>query len=287
MSNIKNKIIKVFEFVFKKNILIISKDMQKYLNAVKSSIGFWYCGDLYDRADIAYGININGIVEKNETELVKNILQQMPEDYVFLDIGANTGYYGIMSAYLYPKSKTYSFEPLEEHCNILRSSIYLNRLNNIEISQCGIGNKNEIREIYKAGSGTSFIKNFTNNNEEEVKIQIKKLDEVIKDKNIENIHFIKIDVEGFELEVLKGGQETINRFKPILFVEICKTKNNGRGIYTNPNFEETIDLLSSLGYSAHLQDGNSLRRFDKKESLKKGVFMFLFLHIDNHQHIKI
>lgn len=126
LSNTAHTLIKKFGFIIKKNILFIPTKNIPFPQAVKSMDGFWYCGNVYDMADIAYGISINGLAEKEETFLVQKILKQLPKDYVFLDIGANTGYYGIMSAFLYPESKTFSFEPIKNHYDSIRESAYLN-----------------------------------------------------------------------------------------------------------------------------------------------------------------
>ena len=48
------------------------------------------------------------------------------------------------------------------------------------------------------------------------------MDEWIKDNPLENVDFIKVDVEGYELEVLKGSENTIKSFKPVIFIEIAK-----------------------------------------------------------------
>jgi hypothetical protein len=65
--------------------------------AVKSSLGFWYAGDVLESHDIAYGILNNGYVEKDETDAAKKILEYLlrqKPSLAFYDIGANTGYFG-------------------------------------------------------------------------------------------------------------------------------------------------------------------------------------------------
>jgi hypothetical protein len=51
-------------------------------------------------------------------------------------------------------------------------------------------------------------------------VQIKRMDDFIREENITSVDFIKIDVEGFEYNVLKGGEQTIKEFRPVLFVEV-------------------------------------------------------------------
>jgi len=285
ITKIIHGLISDFGILIKKKILILPIVQTPYVQAVKSKVGFWYAGNLYDSGDIAYGIAANGLVEQEETILVQRILKQLPSDYTLLDIGANTGYYGIMSAYMYPSSQTYSFEPIKHHCDLITESAYLNRLSNIDINQYALGETTEEKEIYTVGTGTTLIKEFAANTNSKVMISIKKLDDVIKEKNITNVQFIKIDVEGFEFEVLRGSKEFLATSKPILFVEICHTKDGRDGIFKNENFYKTIELVEESGYVTYILRGANLEVFDKNTPPEKGVWMFLFIHAENHKHI--
>jgi FkbM family methyltransferase len=287
MKYISKTIHSIIRLFFKKNILLVPLLGSPYMNATKSKLGFWYCGNLFNTSDIAYGIARNGEVESEETELVQNILKQLPSNYTLLDIGANTGYYGIMSAYMSPQSKTYSFEPLNQHCDYIIESSKLNKLSNIDIIEYALGETNEKKDIYPVGSGTSFIKDFTKHGKNKINIEIKVLDDVVKEKKIDNIHFVKIDVEGFEFEVLKGAKNTIESFKPIIFTEICQNKDGRQGTYTNPNFKKTIEYIEQFGYITQILEYGTLKKFDKNTNPPRGVFMFLFTHIDKHSHIII
>ena len=74
----------------------------------------------------------NGLVEKSETELVINILnhlQTTSQLINFYDVGANSGYYGILAAYLGKgKINTYSFEPLSEYTEMIKETVIMNEL---------------------------------------------------------------------------------------------------------------------------------------------------------------
>ena len=269
---------KIIHKILKRKVLFLPLGGSSQIHAAKSTLGFWYCGDLYNTADIAYGIARNGVVEKEETELVLKILKQLPEHFTLLDIGANTGYYGIMSAFLFPTSQTHSFEPIKEHCELIQQSTYLNRLSNVTVNEYALGEIAAKKDIYTAGSGTTLVENFTENVRNKITIEIKKLDDVVKEKQIQNILFIKIDVEGFEYEVLKGAREIFSTGKPILFMEICHTKDGSYGLYTNENFKKTLDFMEELGYTTRIQEGVTLRPFDKNTFPPKGVWMFLFIH---------
>lgn len=72
------------------------------------------------------------------------------------------------------------------------------------------------------------------------------IDSIIEQLNIKSISLIKIDVEGYETEVIEGALKSLNTFKPDLFVEIFG------GESTNQKPQETINLIQSLGYAAYV-----------------------------------
>ena len=80
---------------------------------------------------------------------------------------------------------------------------------------------------------------------------MEKLDNI----QIKNIGFIKIDVEGHELEVIKGAKETINKYNPILLVEIEKRHSK--------ESEETINFINNLGYECFFTSEKNLIPINK------------------------
>lgn len=75
-------------------------------------------------------------------------------------------------------------------------------------------------------------------------IEIDSLDNILSERQISKIDFIKIDVEGFEYAVLAGGKKSIMQSKPIMFIEL--DDNNMRE--NNKSARELIELLLSFGY---------------------------------------
>lgn len=156
--------------------------------AVKSPLGFWYAGNVRNGTDIAYGILNSGMVEPEETKLVIRLLKQLLERQAivnFYDIGANTGYYGILSAFLAKgKIRTFAFEPLEENYKYLKESVYLNRLEEyFKIFTLALGDKNSEEIIYGSGTGASLNKEFLDMPKPaETIVAVKKLDDLVKPK---------------------------------------------------------------------------------------------------------
>jgi len=281
-----NFFIEILERIINKKIIYYSKNENNTLGktAIKSSLGFWYVGDVLNTADISYGILNNGVVEKNETNLVVRILKELIKDknICFYDIGANTGYYGILAGYLGKgKIKCYSFEPIKEYYDCLQDSIHLNRLEDIiKVFNVALSDKNGEEGLYLAGSGSSFNKNFIGKNNIQKRIvEIKKLDDVVQYENLEKPDFVKIDVEGHEYNVLLGGKRVIRQFLPILFVEIIYSLDNG---FINKNYKQTLDFINNLGYRIFCLDNNKL--IEARNDFKpKEVKMFLCLHPIKHK----
>ncbi len=276
----------LFSFLEKvtgKKLVYIPKDRDlQNKTAVKTEEGFWYVGDVSDTHDLAYGILHNGVLEKSETKLVKSILLKWLESKAainFYDVGANTGYYGVLAAFLgQGKIKVNSFEPLLEFCEAIKESSQVNGLENlILVNNFALGSKNEDAEISLAGTGSSLNPNFLGTaNKQKRKVSVKKLDDYVNGQKNLAPDFVKIDVEGFELEVLKGAEETIKTYKPVLYVEVAKSLSNLGRDFVNGDFEKVFKFLEKFAYKPFLFNGQKLVPVEKSFN-QAGVHMFLFL----------
>lgn len=275
--------LKLLSKITSKKVIYISDTYIKAKNlAIKSKYGFWYCGNVFDQADIAYGVASHGDVESFDSSLVKDILISFKDGYVFYDIGANTGWYSMLAAILNKKSLIFSFEPVTEHIECLQESIALNRLEaQVVIHPIALSNSNGEMSMLLAGSGSSLEKDFLSTNEGVRIVKIKTLDSVIKEKNIPTPDFIKIDVEGHEYKVLLGAKDILSKSSPILFIEIAKTLKSIHRGFIHKDYEAIFSLLSSLGYEAFIVKDSGLKEVDLSRE-EDGVRMFLFLHKEKH-----
>lgn len=152
-----------------------------------------------------------------------------------IDIGAN---YGIMS---YNMSKMFdtvsSFEIVPNVRECLRLNVSKFNLENVDIYECGLGNKEELVSInFNPQSTFSTHINLEGSNPN---ILIKNLDSF----NFENVDFIKIDAEGFEPLIIEGGINTIIKYKPVILYE-------RKGHETRYGFETStvLEMLKPYGY---------------------------------------
>ena len=159
---------------------------------------------------------------------------------VFLDIGAHEGESIKLFSKNFKINKIYSFEPSPISYQILEKNIKNFKKNNssteIITENIALGNSNEnifMKQIIESSSSTIrdlnvnskyfkkkffFLKNSANQSLfKEIKVKQIQLSKYVDENKIENIDFIKIDTEGYELEVLKGAKEILYKAKYILF----------------------------------------------------------------------
>lgn len=99
------------------------------------------------------------------------------------------------------------------------------------------------------------------------------IDEVVREESLERVDFIKIDVEGHELEVVKGGLGTIDRLGPALLIEAEARKHDG----SDAQIRALRELLEGRGYQGRFHDGRAWRPLgemdvEKHQAYGKGRF---------------
>jgi len=138
-----------------------------------------------------------------------------------LDIGANVGLTSILFAQT--AEKVFAFEPSLNTFKNLVINTKSSKLNNIHCYKFGLGNKNENKTLVTPRGGIStaahVLTTETHSEYEHEYIQIKKLDKVYKSIGISSVQFLKIDVEGYELDVLYGATKLLKHYKPVVVLE--------------------------------------------------------------------
>lgn len=155
----------------------------------------------------------------NMVQLFNSLISK--NDYV-LDVGANIGCTSILFGQL--SDRVFSFEPSPTTYAFLRRNIANSGLHNIKLSNCALGSESGVSEItFNPLDRTgAFVSNQTKAGAGHITevISIERLDDCLYKLNIPRINFIKIDVEGFEKHVIAGAQISLNRFKPIVVLEL-------------------------------------------------------------------
>lgn len=157
-----------------------------------------------------------------------------------MDIGANIGYYALLEAKIAKKGKIYAIEPIDINCFLLTESITLNSSDNITLfSNLALSDTDDEKEIYfyNKYNWSSFTLNPSAKLLKKKKISTISLDEFIAKTNFHPT-VIRMDVEGHEYEIFKGGINTLKRAKKLkIFVEL-------HSFYLTPEkIEFIIDIL--------------------------------------------
>lgn len=223
-------------------------------------------------------------LRKGESELAL-IPHLANRDRVSIDIGANKG---VFTYWLERYSNhVYAYEPNPKIFEILKAATRLST--NVTVSPIALSDRSEnavlrvprgAKGYSNQGASLNFEK--VGDSYGEAHVATRRLDE----ECIENVGFIKIDVEGHEFAVLDGAQETIERERPVLLIEIEEAHNK-------IPIRDAIARVAALGYRAlFLSHGvlTDFTRFDPKIHHDRAtnpndyVFNFIFLPKDTPRH---
>ncbi len=184
-----------------------------------------------------------------DPQIVETFCSWLKPDTIFYDLGGNVGFYALMANRVISSGKIYSFEPLPWVRSIFEQHIALNKKfiqrDNIHILPFAISDHE--KEVSFSNNidqrdGNTYIKsseNYTNSSQTSM-VKCYSIDELMQ-QGYDRPDIIKIDVEGAELDVLKGAINTIKQYKPniVLATHNCHLP----GVR-----DQCIALLQELGY---------------------------------------
>lgn len=185
-----------------------------------------------------------------------------PGDYV-VDIGSNIGVYTKhLSDLVGLHGRVYSIEPVPHTFKILLSNVKKLGLRNVELVNYAISNMNRTLfmevPLYKSG-GENFYRakivyGISKNKLRRIKVNSVTLDNLFSNK-LHPISFIKCDVEGHEIQCIKGAGEVIKRSRPAWLIEVSGNPDDH-----SSSAYETFGLLKENGYECFWFDGKGLKR---------------------------
>jgi FkbM family methyltransferase len=185
-------------------------------------------------------------LERNYENFSIKFIKNFSEDFngVFFDIGSNIGWFSVHMLAFNCKNIVYSFEPQKSIYQKLIKNIEINDFKNRSIvNQCGLSSlDNKKINIYNMPNdphGHAFLEH-RQGAEIIDSIELKTLDNYVESNFISNIKFIKIDVEGHELDVLLGAKKVIKSQEPMILFE---AKINGK---ISDSFKEIYNLIKSI-----------------------------------------
>jgi FkbM family methyltransferase len=167
---------------------------------------------------------------------------------IFYDIGANIGFFSVIAAKLVTScGHVYAFEPVRENAACIRRNIKLNNFSQISVLEKAVSNSvgegEMLLTLHPGGHALSTVctppdlkSSFT--------VELVSIDDLLAQKKLLPPNLVKIDVEGAELNVLKGMKQTIQQFKPIIIYEV----DDGNEKSLKQKSQEIETFISSFGY---------------------------------------
>jgi len=213
---------------------------------------------LSDKCSSIWGASRGG--EIYDEQLIANFYNSIifnKDTINFFDIGANTGSF-IFLPLLNKSINCYAFEPNPLAFEALDENIKLNNLeNNVKCFNLGVWDENKELELKvpvdMTDSGLATLGNnpsrfqYDNKSGEykNLKVKCETIDGLMESLKLESLELLKIDTEGAELSILKGGEKTLKEHKPSILLEY-DDKNTTQFGYRK---DDIVELLKSYGYS--------------------------------------
>jgi FkbM family methyltransferase len=221
---------------------------------------------------ISYTLHLTKCLLKSDHDYLAPVFRLLlPDDAVILDLGAHGGQFSKLFSRLFPQGQVFSFEPGGYARSILEKVVKLRGLKNVEIIPMALGEKPDnltlnmpIKKSGSRGYGLSHLgqaeagRNYTQEMIEQTTV-----DQFVKSRKLNRLSLIKADIEGWEGFMLRGGAQSIQKFKPVLYLELYEPHLKRTG----EDLQEIWDMLMGWGYRAHVYDEaqDTLETVDKPD----------------------
>lgn len=187
---------------------------------------------------------------------VENLFKKyVHENNTVIDVGANIGYHTLHSAeYVGPGGKVVAIEPNQWAINRLKRNLELNPQiqERVQIIKVALSDRDELSQemsfqaSYKLSGNNAAVSEI---------VDVRSLDSICADQDLIGINLIKIDVDGFEIKVLKGSLDLLARDHPTLIVEFTPSVFSQLG----DEVQSLEQSLQSLGYSFFTVDEDPIK----------------------------
>ena len=240
------------------------------------SINGWKMKIHSDDPGISSELALFKIHEPISTQIFSNLVKG---GHYCIDIGANIGYYALLTAGIVGKTgHIMALEPHPANFSKLQENVSINNLSNIDCSNVACSNYDG-EALMETSLQSNWHRIAQDNGNGGLKVEARKVDTLARD--FTRLDFIRMDVEGHEYEVIEGSHNTIETFRPALFMEfhptiagkgkilrlLTKLKNYGYEIeYFIPRFLDW-PLLGRLSHAKKLTIEEYMLRIEKDDPI--------------------
>jgi FkbM family methyltransferase len=170
-----------------------------------------------------------------ERDKLKQFVRRLQCGMTVWDIGANVGLYTLPSARAVgPTGRVYAFEPMPRNFSLLRRHIAMNQLSNVEIYEVAVGDTGGTLRMAEGDSPSEFHADPAGRWE----VPVVSLDDWLVVSGSPSPDLVKIDVEGSDDAVLRGGARTFAAYRPLIYLALHGERQQ----------RECAGLLGGWGY---------------------------------------
>lgn len=219
-----------------------------------------------------------GSFERDEVDV---FLKHLHRVSTCIDIGANIGLYTCLAAS--HRKHVVAVEPMASNLKLLYRNLVSNGFLGVEVFPLGLSGEVGLKRLFGSGTGASFVQGWAGASQRFYSVvPVSTLDVIVNTRFDGLPVLIKMDVEGFEHELLKGAERTLGIDpKPTWLVEISLNEHFPSGL--NHQFYETFELFWRHGYQASIADAeqrrvdpDDVRRWAKQGFVDFGSYNYLF-----------
>ncbi len=201
------------------------------------------------KEQMSRAVFVSGLYEPATMIALRRLVTQ---DAVVIDAGANVGLLALAcAAWTGANGRVLAFEPSSREFGRLAEHVRLNGFDQLEIHQHALGAEAGTQELKVAESRYSGLNTLGSTLAYDgvavaaiERVEVLTIDGVVARRRLTRLDVIKLDVEGAELEVLRGAADTIRRFRPVIVFEALASALASHGRTTR----ELSDFINSLGY---------------------------------------
>jgi FkbM family methyltransferase len=201
--------------------------------------------------DDDYLRNIGGEFEPDTVSLMRLLCGS---DSHVLDVGANIGMTALALSRVCSGGQVAAIEPVSRTFRYLKQNVIKAGVPNVKVFNfaLGSGEGSVLMQGHPSNFACSFVAdNYTIPAKDNFsqRVPVKRLDDIFPDLSLDRLDFLKIDVEGFELEVLAGAKDILNAYRPIVFLEMNHWCLNIFRRMSIPEFRERLTQIFPCVYA--------------------------------------
>jgi len=187
-----------------------------------------------------------------ELPLQQALAQYLKAGDTFYDIGANIGFFTVIGAKLVGSSgRVYAFEPGADNATLVQRNIKLNHFSQVTVLEKAVSSamgKGELLLAEYSGGHTLSTAGTPPDLKGAITVDLVTIDELLAQQIITPPDVVKIDVEGAELDVLRGMTQTIQQYKPTIIYEV----DDGDQELFKRKSQDVEDFMRSIGYQIEI-----------------------------------